>query len=124
MVQMQDVRLSIVNQLVVVHQDSLVMKNSNNIKSAILILHLRVGLRVHFLKLTPEPTLPNILTDNILGIPRNGSPDPQHGCVRTPVSCGNSSSTCTQDYSCVRDVCLQQCSIDTDCALGERSEME
>ena len=59
------------------------------------------------------------------GIPRNGSPDPQHGCVRTPQSCsaGNSSSvsgSCVSDHTCVRDVCLQECGTDTDCALGER----
>ena len=56
------------------------------------------------------------------GIPRNGSPDPQHGCVRTPISCGagNSSSSCGPSNSCVRDVCLQRCGTDTDCALGER----
>ena len=53
------------------------------------------------------------------GIPRNGKPDPQHGCVRTPLSCrGN--STCVRDHTCVRDVCLQGCNSDTQCALGER----
>lgn len=53
------------------------------------------------------------------GIPRNGKPDPQHGCVRTPLTCkGN--STCVQDHTCVRDVCLQGCQSDTQCALGER----
>ena len=64
----------------------------------------------------------------VSGIPRNGAPDPQHGCVRTPISCGNSSvlsvsggvEQCSDQYSCVRDVCLQQCGQDTDCALGER----
>ena len=57
------------------------------------------------------------------GIPRNGSPDPQHGCVRTPVGCGagNSSAVdCDSGHSCVRDVCLQSCQTDTNCALGER----
>merc|ERR1719232_2387775 len=59
------------------------------------------------------------------GIPRNGSPDPQHGCVRTPVGCGAGNNTlastgCSGGHSCVRDVCLQECGTDTDCALGER----
>ena len=58
------------------------------------------------------------------GIPRNGSPDPQHGCVRTPLSCSSNSSSvsgsCVSEHTCVRDVCLQECGTDTDCALGER----
>merc|ERR1711892_76270 len=52
-------------------------------------------------------------------IPRNGKPDPQHGCVRTPLTCKGNSS-CVQDHTCVRDVCLQGCDGDTECALGER----
>ena len=42
--------------------------------------------------------------------------------MRTPISCGagNSSSSCGPSNSCVRDVCLQRCGTDTDCALGER----
>jgi hypothetical protein len=55
------------------------------------------------------------------GIPRNGRPDPQHGCVRTPQSCSATNGTsCTSDHVCVRDVCLQGCRSDTECALGER----
>ena len=55
------------------------------------------------------------------GIPRNGRPDPQHGCVRTPQSCSaTNSTTCAKEHTCVRDVCLQGCSGDTECALGER----
>jgi len=55
------------------------------------------------------------------GIPRNGRPDPQHGCVRTPQSCSAANGTsCTSDHTCVRDVCLQGCRGDTECALGER----
>ena len=42
------------------------------------------------------------------GIPRNGRPDPQHGCVRTPQSCSATNGTsCSSDHVCVRDVCLQ-----------------
>ena len=42
------------------------------------------------------------------GIPRNGRPDPQHGCVRTPQSCSaTNGTTCSSDHVCVRDVCLQ-----------------
>ena len=42
------------------------------------------------------------------GIPRNGRPDPQHGCVRTPQSCSAKNGTsCSSDHVCVRDVCLQ-----------------
>ena len=44
--------------------------------------------------------------------------------MRTPISCGagnsSSSSSCGPSNSCVRDVCLQRCATDTDCALGER----
>ena len=46
------------------------------------------------------------------GIPRNGRPDPQHGCVRTPQSCSATNGTsCSSDHVCVRDVCLQVKSI-------------
>ena len=56
------------------------------------------------------------------GIPRDGIPDPSHGCVRTPQKCGPSSprNTCPADQSCVRELCLPDCSGDTECALGER----
>ena len=66
----------------------------------------------------------SVLTPCVPGIPRNGAPDPQHGCVRTPVGCGAGNSSagtgCDSGHSCVRDVCLQSCQTDTHCALGER----
>ena len=70
------------------------------------------------------------------GIPRDGIPDPSHGCVRTPTKCPNSesngldlngsisnsanSTACPNDQSCVRELCLPVCSTDSQCALGER----
>lgn len=57
------------------------------------------------------------------GIPRDGIPDPSHGCVRTPTKCGLDSnpanSTCPNDQSCVRELCLPDCSTDSQCALGK-----
>lgn len=52
------------------------------------------------------------------GIPRDGIPDPSHGCVRTPQKCDT--QPCPDNQSCVRDLCLPVCSSDTQCALGER----
>ncbi len=57
------------------------------------------------------------------GIPRDGVPDPAHGCVRTPQKCGANSgfnNTCPAAQSCVRDLCLPDCSDDSQCSLGER----
>ena len=53
------------------------------------------------------------------GIPRDGNPDPSHGCVRTPQKC-TSSPNCPIGQSCIRELCLPDCSTDTQCALGER----
>ena len=56
------------------------------------------------------------------GIPRDGIPDPSHGCVRTPEKCNSAQAEpiCPADQSCVRDLCLPSCSSDSACALGER----
>ena len=54
------------------------------------------------------------------GIPRNGLPDPQHGCVRTPRSCAGN-STCPAAYSCVREACLQQCAGTLESTLLEKN---
>ena len=51
------------------------------------------------------------------GIPRDGIPDPSHGCVRTPQKC---QAGCPDNHSCVRDLCLPSCGGDSQCALGER----
>lgn len=53
------------------------------------------------------------------GIPRDGIPDPSHGCVRTPEKC-SASDFCPADQTCLRDLCLPLCSSDKQCALGER----
>jgi hypothetical protein len=54
------------------------------------------------------------------GIPRDGVPDPAHGCVRTPVKCSAASDVCPASTVCVRDYCLPSCSVDVECSLGER----
>jgi hypothetical protein len=58
------------------------------------------------------------------GIPRDGAPDPAHGCVRTPERCSavarESVNECPAGQSCVRDFCLPQCDRDSQCSLGER----
>ena len=65
------------------------------------------------------------------GIPRDGIPDPSHGCVRTPQKCpadagtaaagrSNGSPQCPSGQSCIRELCLPDCSGDGECALGER----
>ena len=64
------------------------------------------------------------------GIPRDGIPDPSHGCVRTPTKCSSgpgsnprattNSTSCPDEQSCVRELCLPVCSTDSQCALGER----
>lgn len=56
------------------------------------------------------------------GIPRDGIPDPAHGCVRTPEKCTvkDDVDSCSEDQSCVRELCLPRCELDTECSLGER----
>ncbi|TRY80586.1 hypothetical protein TCAL_11630, partial [Tigriopus californicus] len=56
------------------------------------------------------------------GIPRDGIPDPAHGCVRTPEKCTvkYDVDSCSNGQSCVRELCLPQCELDTECSLGER----
>ena len=67
------------------------------------------------------------------GIPRDGIPDPSHGCVRTPEKCHQNTSvrsnvnnqltaknTCPLGQSCIRELCLPHCKTDSQCALGER----
>ena len=55
------------------------------------------------------------------GIPRDGSPDPAHGCVRTPVKCSEpESDVCPESTVCIRDYCLPSCEVDVECSLGER----
>ena len=51
------------------------------------------------------------------GIPRDGVPDPSHGCVRTPQKCSEGllgvpglGPQCPSGQSCVRDLCLPDCS--------------
>ena len=59
------------------------------------------------------------------GIPRDGVPDPAHGCVRTPEKCVEQNSAfflsnCPEGQSCVRSFCLPKCTKDQQCSLGER----
>ena len=54
------------------------------------------------------------------GIPRDGLPDPAHGCVRTPVKCTEASDVCPESTVCVREYCLPSCDVDVECSLGER----
>ena len=54
------------------------------------------------------------------GIPRDGVPDPAHGCVRTPVKCTDTPDVCPATTVCVRDYCLPSCDVDVECSLGER----
>ena len=54
------------------------------------------------------------------GIPRDGLPDPAHGCVRTPVKCSDATDVCPASTVCVRDYCLPSCDVDVECSLGER----